>query len=333
MNETRRREILLVEDESPWIEHLKNTLIGQFDVIVATSTNEAIMAIQNHPNLSLVILDLMLSSKEKTEIDGPEAGILFLDSLRHGKRLDIPVIIYSAFLSGLREEIGKLGVYATFDKATVQPSNLISKIKEAIEASELRATPNKAESKILSGIRQVVTEEIERIAPIRQRTIVVPGETTFELIKPLIGYKADIEKKLAQYPFQKNVFLMMKFRSNNRDLSQFIIDSLHDHGLKGVRADQDEWNITRNVYNPIAVLCCCKYGIALFDEPETHQAYSPNVAYELGMMHYQNKDCLILKHSALPQVPFDIIKDLYVEYDKDLKVRGFITSWIKQVTE
>lgn len=161
----------------------------------------------------------------------------------------------------------------------------------------------------------------------------VPGEESFELIKPLIGFKEDIETKLLKFPFNDNVFLMMKFRRSNEELGEYIIENLENHGLRGVRADQDEWNITKNIYNPIAVLYCCKYGIALFDEPEKNQAYSPNVAYELGMMHYQKKDCLILRHTNLPQVPFDLIKDLYITYQKDLQVRKIIASWIKQIKE
>jgi hypothetical protein len=79
------------------------------------------------------------------------------------------------------------------------------------------------------------------------------------------------------------------------------------------------------------VLYCCKFGIALFDEAEAQQAFSPNVAYELGMMHYQGKECLILRHSSLPGMPFDLIKDLYREYAKDLQVRDVIGKWAAQI--
>ena len=53
-----------------------------------------------------------------------------------------------------------------------------------------------------------------------------------------------------------------------------------------------------------------------------NQAYSPNVAYELGMMHSQGKECLIMKHASLPSVRFDLIKDLHEVYDRDLQVRA-----------
>ena len=120
-----------------------------------------------------------------------------------------------------------------------------------------------------------------------------------ELITPLIGYKEKLQRQLNRYPYEKNVFLMMKFRDNNKEFYNFIKRELGKKGLNCVRADEAEWNLTNDVYNPLAVLCCCKYGIALFDEPEEGAQYNPNVAYELGIMHYQKKDCLILK-----QIPF-----------------------------
>jgi hypothetical protein len=208
---------------------------------------------------------------------------------------------------------------------------LLSYIPKAIEEYDARVKLELNEATLLEGIKKVLIEEMEKYSSIKGTAISVPQEKHYELIKPLIGYKKEIEDQIARFPFAKNVFLMMKFRDTNRDLSNYIVENLSQHGLRGIRADDEEWNITKNVYNPVAVLYCCKYGIALFDEPEEHQAYSPNVAYELGMMHHQNKHCLILRHSSLPTVPFDLIKDLYVTYERDLQVKQIIASWIKQV--
>lgn len=157
--------------------------------------------------------------------------------------------------------------------------------------------------------------------------LVLPGEGVFPLAKPLAGFRAEILARLERFPYQENVFLMMKFRASNADLSDYIIEVLKSHGLRGVRADQPDWNVTDNVYNPIAVLYCCKWGIALFDEPEAGQAFSANVAYELGILHAQQKSCLILKHDALPTMPFDLIKDLYRSYGRDLQVRRILDEW------
>lgn len=157
----------------------------------------------------------------------------------------------------------------------------------------------------------------------------VPGTSCLP-ITLLVGFIKIIEKKLRRFPFDKNVFLMMRFREQNRALSDFIAGTLKDAGLNGVRADDDDWNLTGNVYNPIAVLYCCKYGIALFDEPEDGQVYNANVIYELAMMHCLDRDCLILKNAAIPELPFDLIKNLYMPYRGELAVRTNVQKWLRQ---
>lgn len=159
----------------------------------------------------------------------------------------------------------------------------------------------------------------------------------YPLVESLIGYKKKIVEKIEKYPFNKNVFLMMKFRDSNKLIYSFIKKNLDIYGFNCVRADDDNWDITGNVYNPIAALYCCKYGIALFDKvdkvdkSEKENSFSPNVAYELGIMHHQLKDCLILRHYSLPQMPFDLIKDLHYKYSENLEVEGLILKWIKKL--
>lgn len=160
--------------------------------------------------------------------------------------------------------------------------------------------------------------------------ISVPG-SSFTIIKPLVGFHPEIVRQLERFPLEKNVFLMMRFRRTNEDLSDFIIETLKNAGLNGVRADHPDWNLTNNVYNPIAVLYCCKYGIALFDEAEDGQAYNPNVIYELGIMHCLTRECLILRNDSLPTVPFDLVKDLYMPYKGDLAVRTNVQRWLQRI--
>lgn len=156
-------------------------------------------------------------------------------------------------------------------------------------------------------------------------------EHSYRLAAPLVGFKKRMLEKIEKYPFDKNVFLMMKFRGNNLKLYQYIQKTLESHGLNCVRADQEFWDITRNTYNPIAVLYCCKYGIALFDEPEAGNDYSPNVAYELGVMHSQAKECLVLRSSKIKTVPFDLVKELYVDYGDSLEIEGILNNWVKKI--
>jgi len=164
--------------------------------------------------------------------------------------------------------------------------------------------------------------------------IEISNREKFPLLKPLIGHKEEIMKALEKYPYGKNVFLMMRYRSYNEHLSERIEKIIKDQGFNCVRADMDDWDITRNVYNPIAVLYACKYGIALFDKPEDEKdmknQFNPNVAYELGMMQLQRKDCLIFKHTSLVKIPFfDIMKDIYSEYEHPKDMDAHIEKWIK----
>jgi len=159
----------------------------------------------------------------------------------------------------------------------------------------------------------------------------ITGYGKFMLIRPLIGFKRAMELQIKRFPYARNVFLMMKFRRENKLLSDFILQELNKLGLKGIRADDPDWNITSNVYNPIAVLYCCRFGLALFDEPEGEQSYNFNVAYELGMMHYQDKNCLILRNEKLPPVPFYLVKEIYKSYMNNLEVRDIIEEWVKNI--
>jgi hypothetical protein len=154
----------------------------------------------------------------------------------------------------------------------------------------------------------------------------VPG-TSLQIIKPLEGFHSEIARQVKQSPFERNVFLMMRFREATKDLADFIRETLLEKGLLGVRADDPRWNLTNNVYNPIAVLYCCKYGIALLED----ETLSPNVIYELGMMHCLGRECLILVKDSVRGVPFDLIKDLYVPYSGDLAVRANVRRWLERI--
>ena len=104
--------------------------------------------------------------------------------------------------------------------------------------------------------------------------LVISNCEKFPLLKSLIGFKDEIIKRVAEY--DQNVFLMMKFRDRNTLVYGYIKEVLEERGLNCIRADEHEWDITRNTYNPLAVLYCCKFGIALFDEPEEGNNFSRN---------------------------------------------------------
>lgn len=126
---------------------------------------------------------------------------------------------------------------------------------------------------------------------------------------------------------------MMKYRAGNKETFKFIESILKSHGYTCVRADQPAWSLTgAEVINPIAVIYCCKYGIALFDTPEKHQNYNPNVAYELGIMHYQHKNCLILiSNKIVSKKPFDLIGKLHSSYSRKTELESSIKNWVNKI--
>jgi CheY-like chemotaxis protein len=322
--------ILWLDDEPQFLSHISKAMPSDFHVLAVSSASEALESLQANRNLDVIVVDLMFSDDTRTGVT-EDAGINVLEAIKkiRPNSKPIPIIAYSSYLGDQADKMGALGVDHFISKSESSSIDFVEVVRHAVATSRQKPAPE-PEATLVADIRTVIREEIARLTPARERTLHIPGEAGFELIKPLIGYKRDIEQQLSQFPYEQNVFLMMKFRSSNQELGEFIIENLAAHGLRGVRADHDDWNITHNIYNPIAVLYCCKFGIALFDEAEAHQAYSANVAYELGMMHSQNKDCLILKHASLPDVPFDLIKDLHCRYERDLGVRPMITAWIRQ---
>lgn len=316
----RTNRVLIVDDDLAWANSLK-AFFDSSDarVTLAPSLPEALRALAEG-TFDVVIADLVLSGPG---LDGME----LLQEVRRSHPGTRAIVVSGHVTPPL--ELFRFGIPFINKRALSRKA-----VEEAIAQAEgllSLAAAGVASSLSLDQIRLAFSQEAKRILEIKACTLSIAGEGDFDLPKALEGFKRDIERQLVRFPFNRNVFLMMKFRPGNRDVANYIIENLAARGFNGARADDHAWNLTDNVYNPIAVLHCCKYGIALFDEPETSQSYSANVAYELGMMHQQNKRCLILKHASLPSVPFDLIKDLYVEYERDLVLRQKVERWLDQL--
>lgn len=151
------------------------------------------------------------------------------------------------------------------------------------------------------------------------------------LPRNLKGHQISIERFLEKNPFEKNLFLMMKYRDGNQHVSDIIRAAVENAGLKLWLAS--EVRITDELAtNVVACLICCKYGIALFDEPEDQQHINPNVAYELGMMHLLDRDCLLLKSKNVT-ILSDILAKLYVQYDplKPGEIISLTKKWLIDV--
>lgn len=163
-------------------------------------------------------------------------------------------------------------------------------------------------------------------------TLYINGTTSYKLMPTLVGKKGSLTRQLKRYPFDRNVFVMMKYRAENESIYKEIKRIVEEHGFNCVRADAPDWTfLSDDVDNYLAAIYCCKHGIALFDKPEQGADFSPNVAYELGIMHCQKKKCLVLKHKSLNHLPFDLIHKLFKEYDDGTQIRDHLEKWLNSI--
>ena len=154
----------------------------------------------------------------------------------------------------------------------------------------------------------------------------IPDLPVYLVPNPLLGWKSEIETFVNRYPFDKSVFLMIKYRKRNKNLISKIKSVLSENGMNCILAS--EHNLTDDLYNPIACLITCSRGIAVFDRAEVGQKFNPNVAYELGMLHLLGRDCLILKHRSLKTLHTDILMKLYHEYETTEAAGTEVRNWI-----
>jgi hypothetical protein len=147
----------------------------------------------------------------------------------------------------------------------------------------------------------------------------------------ILGWKSRMQAFCREHPFERSVFIMVRYRTRTASLIKAASASLSAQGLFGVVASEQD--ITDDLYNPIACLFCCSRGIAIFDRAEERQAFNPNVAYELGMLHLLSRRCLLLKHSSLPTLQTDILMKLYQSFSNRADVARLTTEWIRRISE
>lgn len=148
---------------------------------------------------------------------------------------------------------------------------------------------------------------------------------------PILGSRSRMEAFLEKHPFDKSVFIMIRYRNRNKELINSLKKALASTNLFAVVAR--EHRITDDLYNPVACLLCCSKGIAVFDKAERREVFNPNVAYELGMLHLLNRPCLILKHSSLESLHTDILMKLYTPFSGPRGAGKLTEDWTQSLSD
>lgn len=220
-------------------------------------------------------------------------------------------------------------VLARADKLTARVARLAA--DESIDNEKIAAA--------LSIVRTVIHEqillEVARIpagvqAAFSAAAPAVLFPEIFDLPNELVpygvqGWTKDIRRFLKRSPFGKNVFIMVAYRARLEPLINAVKSKVRQLRLKPVLAR--DVTLTNDLYNPIACLLCCSYGVAIFDRAEAAQTHNPNVVYELGMMQLLKRPCVILKHTSLKKMPTDLLSMLYEDYSSKQDAVRKLGAW------
>jgi hypothetical protein len=135
-----------------------------------------------------------------------------------------------------------------------------------------------------------------------------------------------MEAFVKDHPFDRSVFIMIRYRKHTKTLIEAAKQTLADKNLVGIVAAEHQ--LTDDLYNPVACLLCCAQGIAIFDKAEATEVFNPNVAYELGMLHLLGRECLIFKHRSLKSLQTDILMKVYTPFTNAMDVTRSTAAWV-----
>jgi hypothetical protein len=149
--------------------------------------------------------------------------------------------------------------------------------------------------------------------------------------EPLCRY---CEELLDKHPdYRKNVFVMMKFEKNNKQLDAIystIKETLHLYNLNALRADERHY--TNQLWDNVRTyMLCCQYGIAVLENIAADEL-NPNVALEYGFMSALNRSTMLLVENRFRNMRADITGTIVYYFDGyNIKetVQEAIQDWLK----
>lgn len=158
----------------------------------------------------------------------------------------------------------------------------------------------------------------------------IPGLTNDLLPNALYGWTKAMKVFLQKNNYDHNVFVMVAYKKSLKPLLARVEESITSLGLNPVVAK--DHRLTDDLYNPLACLLCCRYGIAIFDRGDPAQLHNANIVYELAMMQTLKRDCMILKHRGLTKMPSDFLHKLYEPYSTTEDAISAIERWWERIT-
>lgn len=211
----------------------------------------------------------------------------------------------------LASELARLTVHSSSKERYL---SLLRRLDSALSAYVIPAVLN-----VPVGVRLAAVPVAQPVLP------EIPSLPNEFIPNALYGWIPKIRQFLAQHSYDRNVFIMVSYSHTLAPLVRAVQRSLVDLKLNPILArDHDA---TDDLYNPIACLLCCSYGIAIFDRAEARQTHNPNVVYELGMMQLLKRPCVILKHRNLRKMPSDLLTRLYETYSSTEDAVRKINGW------
>jgi hypothetical protein len=159
----------------------------------------------------------------------------------------------------------------------------------------------------------------------------IPGITNDLVPNALYGWTGAMRGFLKDCKYENNVFIMVAYRKRLASLIAGIEEALTALGLNAIVAR--DHRLTDDLYNPIACLLCCRYGVAIFDRGDIQQTHNANIVYELAMMQTLKRKCVILKHDSLKSMPSDFLHKLYEPYSSKKAALQVVEQWWERVAK
>jgi hypothetical protein len=150
-------------------------------------------------------------------------------------------------------------------------------------------------------------------------------------------------KLLKDFPFEKNVFVMMKFPDkDNPSTEDKLLDKIWDsinstlnqsYGVRVLRADKKDYSQGGWLWDNVCVYMeSSKYGIAVLENLSSSE-FNPNVAIEFGYMKGLCRNVLLLKEKSFNNIRADLIGHMWKEFSAisesiiEVTVSAAIHSW------